>query len=96
VRRADTSQEPRAPGSAPSVTTLASVMLSVAEPANRSARVPSRFSIDSSDDRRSPYLTLKPPVASSKPWMVSGLNALVKPNRRYGSWISTPSMTVRF
>jgi hypothetical protein len=47
----------------------------------------------SSDDNRSPW-PLNPPVASSNREIVSGLNALVSPNGRYGSWISTPSMTV--
>jgi hypothetical protein len=62
-----TSHEPAAPpGSAPSSTTFASVTLSEAEPAMRWSRTPSRFSTVRSDDSRSPYFTLKPPVASSK------------------------------
>ena len=97
MRRPVTSHEPFAVfGSPPSSTTLASVILSDAEPFSPPPDRPSRFSTSSSDDRRSPYFALKPPVASSKRWIVSGLNALVRPKRRYGSCTSTPSIMVRF
>jgi hypothetical protein len=96
VRRPVTSQDPFAFGMRPSSTTFASVTLSDAEPVSAAPRVPSRFSTSSSDDRRSPYFTLKPPVASSNRWMISGLKALVSPKRRNGSWTSTLSIMVRF
>jgi hypothetical protein len=44
---------------------LASVMLSEADPVSPWPLTPSRLSMTSTDDRRSPYFTLKPPVASS-------------------------------
>jgi hypothetical protein len=40
--------------------------------------------------------TPNPPAENSNRATVSGLNALVRPNSRYGLWISTPSMMVRF
>ena len=58
--------------------------------------VPARLSMTRIDDSLSPYFGLNPPAVSSKFCTVSGLNALVRPNRRNGSWISTPSMIVRF
>ena len=97
MRRPVTSHEPRAlPGRLPSSTTFASVMLSADEPERRFAFVPSRFSTTSSEESRSPYFAAKAPVYNSKLRTVSGLKALVRPNNRYGLWISTPSMTVRF
>ena len=75
---------------------LASVIDSAAVPPIGVAVLPGRLSTIRIDDRRSPYCALKPPVISSKLATVSGLNALVSPNRRYGLWISTPSIMVRF
>ena len=73
------------PGSLPSTTALASVSASENDPANAFAWVPGRFSMSRMDDRRSPYLGLNPPATNSKFSIVSGLNALVRPNSRYGS-----------
>ncbi len=71
-------------------------MLSAAELLKRRFASPARFSTTSSDDRRSPYAAPKAPAVNSKRCTVSGLNALVRPDSRYGLWISTPSMMVRF
>jgi len=90
------SQDPFLTGSFPSRMTLASVMLRAEDPDRTFFAAPSRFSTTSSEERRSPWLTPKPPGEKSKRATVSGLNALVSPNKRYGLWISTPSMTVRF
>ena len=97
MRRPVNSHEPFIePGSFPSRMTLASVTDTPSDPANDLVFVPTRFSTTSSDESRSPYFGLKPPAVSSKFSTVSGLKALVSPNRRYGLWISTPSITVRF
>ena len=81
MRRALISHDPRR-GIPPSRTMLASVRLSAADPLSPSRRVPARFSMTSSEERRSPYFTLNPPVASSNREIVSGLNALVRPYSR--------------
>ena len=93
VRRPVTSHDPP-PGAAPSTTTLASVRLAAADPPTASR--PARLSTISSDDSRSPQAAPKPPAANSNRSTVSGLKAPTRPNSRYGLWISTPSITVRF
>ena len=77
-----TIQEPLASGSLPSTTTLASVMLSAADPASAFVSVPARFWTTSNEDSRSPRATPNEPVSSEKLSIVSGLNALTRPCRR--------------
>ena len=72
------------PGSRPSLMMFASVMLNDDDPLKGRLASASRFSTTTTEDNRSPYLAPKPPANSSNRPTVSGLNALVRPNRRYG------------